>query len=332
MTAKVCKGITNTNADSSVRIDCDCQHIWSLAQQFAFKRLSTATPIFGKPNQLLFQYNVRARRISATYARFYLETEEHGDLSKKGRYYWMAIAAFASKTVACSLEDSRVVLIDRIHKGLAKGNMWLFYDIAPWHWAYSLDADSFRVCIKARSADSMAEPIRDSIHAMSWSPEALPKIGNLKCSDSIVEGFEKVREIESKSPLNLVRTILQIEHLMAIAKHEQLNILQPLIYDDPDFAWWVKTQRSAWVNWASPQLKLVFAAACDTDDPELESVAPGDTQLEIYKSRMKWIAQAANKFHGLMQKKTSYMESQLQTMASWADQQDRLPAPRYGPY
>jgi hypothetical protein len=167
---------------------------------------------------------------------------------------------------------------------------------------------------------------------MSWSPEALPKIGNLKCSDSIVEGFGLIKEIESMSFRDLERPITQLKHLMAIAKHEQLNILQPLIYDDPDFAWWVKTQRSAWVNWASPQLKLVFAAACDTDDPELESVAPGDTQLEIYKSRMKWIAQAANKFHGLMQKKTSYMESQLQTMASWADQQDRLPAPRYGPY
>ncbi|WP_111640711.1 DUF2515 family protein [Marinimicrobium alkaliphilum] len=46
----------------------------------------------------------RARRIAATYARFYLETEDGGDPSKLGRCYWMALGTFASKTVACLLD------------------------------------------------------------------------------------------------------------------------------------------------------------------------------------------------------------------------------------
>jgi hypothetical protein len=75
-------------------------------------------------------YAVRARRIAATYARFYLEMEDGCDVTKKGRFYWMALGAFASKTVACSLEDIRVTSIKTVKEGLGKGNLWLFNDIS----------------------------------------------------------------------------------------------------------------------------------------------------------------------------------------------------------
>jgi hypothetical protein len=51
---------------------------------------------------------VRARRLAAIYARFYPELEDGGKPQWKGRFYWMALGAFASKTVACSLEMVRV--------------------------------------------------------------------------------------------------------------------------------------------------------------------------------------------------------------------------------
>lgn len=38
-------------------------------------------------------YAARARRIAATYARFYLETEGGGDTDKLGCYCWMALGA-----------------------------------------------------------------------------------------------------------------------------------------------------------------------------------------------------------------------------------------------
>ena len=322
MPVNTTQGMTNNTPNSCVKIDCDCQHVWSLAQEFAFKRLSAKPPVLNKTNMLLYQYNVRARRISATYARFYLETEEHGNPAKKGRYYWAALAAFASKTVACSIEDPRVKTIGTVLQGLGKGNMWLFYEIAPWHWAYSLSSQSFDMCKATRSGDNFVPPILDSIKAMPWAKEALPKMNNLKWNELLEDGFDKVREIEQMAVRNPQRPGAQLEHLMSIAKHEQGKILQPLIYDDEDFKWWIQTQRSAWVNWASPALKLVFASSCDTDDPELESVAPKDMKLEVFDERMIWIDLAAKKFHGLMQTKKYFMEHQLQTIASWVSHQD----------
>jgi hypothetical protein len=59
--------------------------MWSLAQQFSTKRLCTQTG--EHKGKLVRHYAVRARRIAATYARFYLETEEGGNPEFKGRYY-----------------------------------------------------------------------------------------------------------------------------------------------------------------------------------------------------------------------------------------------------
>ena len=54
------------------QITITCNELWSFAQQFAYLRLSD------KKNDgyhLIGLYAARARRISATYARFYLETQ-----------------------------------------------------------------------------------------------------------------------------------------------------------------------------------------------------------------------------------------------------------------
>lgn len=112
---------------------------------------------------------------------------------------------------------------------------------------------------------------------------------------------------------------------MAIAQHEQGKVLQPLIYEDKDFAFWVETQRYKSVSWASPALEIAFTSACKTDDPTLVSTAPNDTKLENYKSRMFWIAAVAKDFHKLMQEQTAYMESELRKMAEWVDMPDGSP-------
>ncbi|QDL56770.1 hypothetical protein EXZ61_11135 [Rhodoferax aquaticus] len=284
---------------------------------------------------LLTEYNVRARRISATYARFYLEKEEGGKASKKGRFYWMALAAFAAKTVACSLEDVRVGSmpsgVDQVAKGLGKGNLWLFYDIAPWHWMHANAPDCMAQYENTRSDTNLVPALIAATQVMPWAAQALPKIGRLKTNQHIHAAFEKVRAIEAIPMGDEIqkkrRREAQLEHLFAIAEHEQKVVLQPLIYDDEDFAWWLRQQRKAWVNWASPTLELVFAAACTTDDPELKSVAPQDTVLEDFKSRFHWIGKAAKKFHGLMQTQAAYMEGELQAMASWVSMSDPAPKP-----
>lgn len=329
-------GTTNTQAGSCVAIQMTCSDMWSVAQDFAHKRLSQLlkahTPGVDIGSwrfevKFLANYNVRARRIAATYARLYLETEDHGDLTKKGRYYWMALGAFASKTVACALEHPALKYATpdygKVMNSLAKGNLWLFYDIAPWHWAYSMDADSFWMCKASRNAqDAAMEPtVQRSMKAMPWSGEALPAMGQFKKNQHIDAGFRAVQEIEELPVTDILkRPKKQLENLMSIAKHEQGSVLQPLIYEDDVFAFFVKVQRMPIANRIAPPLELVFAAACETHDPELKSVAPEGTKMENYKSRMDWITKAASKFHGLMQTRQPYMEGELKTIASWFNQ------------
>lgn len=157
---------------------------------------------------------------------------------------------------------------------------------------------------------------------MPWSAEALVKIKNFAVSKEFKAGFAKLREFETQANPRY-RSQIQLQHLLAIADHEQGVILQPLIYDDTDFVWWLKQQRSLLVNWASPALELVFTHACATGDSALKSVAPAKTQLESFTSRMIWIRSAANDFHILMQQKTSFMEGQISTIAGCSKLADR---------
>jgi hypothetical protein len=321
------EAMTNTKKNSCVQVQCDCNTMWSLAQQFSYLRLSTATGDF--KSELVGDYVVRARRIAATYARFYLESEEGGDASKKGRFYWMVLGAFASKTVACLFEKFQVkaqalVLTKKTKDGLGKGNFWLFQDISAWHWYYSNYNGSFDMCLSSRDASQYVPAVKQQMNKLPWKDDALSKIKNMKVSPDIKKGFAKVKEFEEETK-RINRPRLQMEHLLAIADHEQGVILQPLIYDDPDFAYWVGVDRWPIVSSFSPAKELVFSHTCTTDNAELKSVAPEDTKLENFKNRMKWIGDAAEKFHGLMGERTTYMESELRIMAGWVDMPDKKP-------
>lgn len=323
----VVEAMTNTKANSCVEVKCDCNTMWSLAQQFSYLRLSTPTDDF--KSELVGDYVVRARRIAATYARFYLEVEDGGDPGKKGRYYWMALGAFASKTVACLFEKFQIqtqalVLTKKTKEGLGKGNFWLFQDISAWHWYYSNYNSSFDMCLANRDASQYVPAVKLQMNKLPWKGDALSKINNMKVSKDIKDGFTKVKEFEDQTDRRK-RPSLQFEHLLAIANHEQGVILQPLIYDDPDFAKWVRVDRWPVVSPFSPAKELVFSHACTTDDAAFKSVAPEDTKLEDFKSRMDWIGQAAKDFHKLMQINTAYMESELRIMAGWVDMPDKKP-------
>lgn len=315
---------TNNRAGSVAKLTVDCNVMWSMAQEFCYARLAEAS----KPDtvDLIDNYAVRARRISGTYARFYLEAEDNGSLKHKGRYYWMALAAFASKTVACTLELKRVklqaVAIDTVRNGLGKGNLWLFCDIAGWHIYYNKFKTTFEMCRDQRNTDTLVAGVKKATKLVQWNGEALPKINNLKVTKEIKLAFEKVEAFENEVDTTSRRKI-QMEHLLTIADHEQGTILQPLVYDDKSFAGWVKAQRSVWLNWASPTLQLVFNSACETDDAKLKSVAPEDTILENLESRMKWIGSAAKQFHDLMGKRLAYMEAEIANMADWYNMADK---------
>ena len=334
---------TNETQNSCVDVHCDCPTLWSMAQQFCYLRLSnsTAKEESGTTNHRLINFfPARARRIAATYARLYLELEDHSTPAKKGRYYWMALGAFASKTVACSIESlqltwTRGVMGSTVREGLGQGNFWLFNDIAAWHWFYNVSPDSFDHCLEERDTNTYVTKVKEQVYKLPWAAQSLAKIDRLKVKPEVRQGFELVKKIENATP-SPRREENQLRHLMKMAAHEQKNILQNLIYDNADFSWWIKVQRNdselrglakvfaVPASWMSPKLKVSFISQCDTDLPEYSNVAPEDTNLENYQSRMKWIELVGSQFHDLMRRKTSSMEAELSTIAGWVDTQDSV--------
>ena len=109
----------NDELSKTEKIVCDCSVLWSMAHQFTYLRLSDS--VGDNEYKLIDLFEARAKRIAATYARFYLETEDGGDSNNIGRYYWMGIGAFASKTVACLLNDCRLQLMYITSKTIPRG-------------------------------------------------------------------------------------------------------------------------------------------------------------------------------------------------------------------
>ncbi|BEV17360.1 hypothetical protein HBDW_41480 [Herbaspirillum sp. DW155] len=319
---------TNTIENSKKELKCDCTLMWSMIQEMSTKRLCR---LHGRnEGSIIPIYSDRARRISASYARFYLETEDYGDPTKKGRFYWMALGAFASKTVACSLDDGRVVIANPVFQGLAKGNLWLFYDISGWHWYYTRFHKSFDDCVRCRDASGYIKPVKDQVANYPWKDDALAKIKNMSICDYIISGFNLVKQIEASRPGSRQEE-LKMAHLLAIANHEQKVILQPLIYQDKCFSFFVGMQRWPVVDMVSPELKLAFTSACDTKDAQKKSLASGSTILEDFESRMNWITEAARRFHFLMQNEKQYMERELHAMAGWVNEDQSQNIPAYNP-
>ncbi|MQR02557.1 DUF2515 family protein [Glaciimonas soli] len=336
--------MTNSTRGTCVDLQCSCSVMWSMGTLFSYTRLST----YDKPHDeytLINDYSARARRIAATYARFYLEKEDFSDVNKKGRFYWMALGALASKTVACALESWQMGLApESVVESFGKGNFWLFIDIATTHWFWARDPKGFKQCAAERpKIDEFVPKIKDHMRQLPWYQDAMGKLHNLPITPEMFKAFDVIGEFENATKID--KPAYQFKHLMLVAQHEQHNILQPLIYDNnPVLKKVLTAQRvgrgvshmpdpmqdgaipyddggaSATINMVKavvPELELVFTSACTVDDPQLKSVAPLDTVVNDFESRMQWIKQAALKFHGLMQEKTEFMESELSTIATW---------------
>lgn len=232
-----------------------------------------------------------------------------------------------------------------ISEGLGLGNLWLFMDVSAWHWLYANHARHYFKgdnCASQHDAQKLPNNrdgtgVKNTVtRTLEWAAYALPKINDFKSipTSYITRGMELVEEIEAMDTLDDERPDTQMDHLKEIAKHEQLAILQPLIYDHPVFAKWVKKQRENWFyNLISLAYQLVFAADCESEKAALKSKAPEgmelemassleDAQQESPKTRMGWIGLAALQFHKLMQTDKPHMEGELQKIAAWVDEPD----------
>jgi len=338
---------TNDKLDSYVKVTVKCDVKCSLAQQNTYARLMEPAQKdefgYGVGNMtLLDDYESRAKRIAATYARFCLETEMGGDPRVQGRHYWMGLGAFASKTVACMFDTWQLSAVGLAHwnsyplrsayEGLAKGNFWLFQDIGSWHFLYNMcntTADnggayesSFVKCREMKSVNTLCKDVEDVVrNKLPWA-DSLEVIGNLEKTvgrpqeGELELGMQKTHEIEM-AILNKLDDLtirnLQLEHLLAIANHEQGNVLQPLIYDDPetytidfqDMAVFMRLLGRLCIYkpmvvtgkvfspmskhcFPIPEVKLTFTSGCDESEDKLEKMYAfrEDVAMQEYDKQM----------------------------------------------
>lgn len=123
----------------------------------------------------------------------------------------------------------------------------------------------------------------------------------------------------------------QKQELVKIAMQEQLNVLQPMIYEDL----FLKKTMDANHEFSrysggflSPRYEVVYSASPKVDDPELKTVfdAPDGIKdwasgpkksLSSPKDRMFYVGEIAKDFNDLMAKKRSYMETELRKIQGW---------------
>jgi len=384
---------TNPQPNTCVDAQCSCDVIWSLAQQFAMRQIVTHAPVHNhmpdyreddpqvsgtqlekEAPAFVTDPEVRARRIAAAYARVFLEDFHLGAKGGSkgnfvGRFYWLGLGAFASKQVAATLALWRVKYGARwseLRAGLGRGNLWLFNDVLPWFYGYAAGADTFEKCAQSRDSRNFVDQVATNFTRQKSHAESIDKIpceidgdtglkkfrlGYLRHTSLVGDGFAAVNQWEKAA--DKARPAIAFSHLLAIAKHEQGEVLQGLIYDEPAFQRWLNMQRvalsasddtaihssmeamryglsdgsdialSLLLRALVPNLQLVLTSGDTTDDAEFQSNAPDRLVLQDYQKRMDWIQKAAMKYHGLMQgDRRETMIGYLKDIRNWGDRPD----------
>ncbi len=203
--------IDKAKNDPPRQVEVTCDHLWSLAQVQAIKRLSNYRKeyrLFGETKWMLeADFSIRAARIAGIYASFYLEQEDGGNEKLMGRFYWMGLAAFASKQVMCGLDFTTLAttawpigkpVVDIGKNGLGKGNFWLFQDIFCWHWFYSKYPNKFEGCFSARNSETFDEKVKGALSRLPWAQESLAVIDGFKVKQEVVDAFLMVKKLRGK--------------------------------------------------------------------------------------------------------------------------------------
>lgn len=258
----------------------------------------------------------RNRRINAAYATLWLDDR---------RFQWAGLAAFASKQVGCGLLNAaeligksnrqreayrqweqgssplerlspyaspRMPMHDlasaegaiKVYRMLAQGNTALFLDIWPLHMFYKkFGLRQFERCLVERAQ------LRGTVR---WSIKDVP------FADPTTDVREAFRAIDSGDLAGGVALL---------ARHEQLNILQPAMYADPAFMILMRANQLAWAlnipTSSSREIQLTLANQC--------TVTGANARIERFSGqplanladpiqRMAFVMRAAERFNDLL--------------------------------
>ncbi len=283
----------------------ECIDCWRFYQKQAEAIVSVDDPV------------ARNRRINAAYAQLWLDDR---------RFQWAGLAAFASKQVGCGLLNAaemiqksngqrdayqqwsktssplerlspyaspRMPISDqasgggarKVYEMLAKGNTALFLDVWPLHMFYKkFGLQRFERCLPERAllSGSVNWPIADSVRFGVSTPE-LQRGFNAIDAGNIASGVEQ------------------------LARHEQLNILQPAMYNDPTFSILMRANQLAWAlnipTGSAREIQLALVNQC--------TVTGANAKYEIFSKeplanladpnqRMAFVLRAAHRFDNLL--------------------------------
>lgn len=288
-----------------------CASLWLRCQAEAEKWLTDA-----RTGRLVDDPVRINRRINSAYAFLWLTDR---------RFQWAGLAAFASKQVGCGLlhaartiaetgaeirkrpgQDSFEFLSknlyelgagmgsEQMYAELALGNLHLFLDIYPLHRFFMLASDKSDQERLAHLGRCLKD--RQSIeHKVLWKLKpGMLRFGTAQ--DDIIKGFTALVEGRTE------------ESVQALAHHEQVNILQKIIYDNPATQAALAGNQFAWVSGLPSgrhaEIKLSLSAHCNTQ-PGLTAWFTKKTAARLWDKdeRMQFVLAAAKQFHKLLQGK-----------------------------
>jgi hypothetical protein len=266
----------------------------------------------------------RNKRINAAYARLWLADN---------RFQWAGLAAFASKQVGCGLlharrlseksnDELRDVVnwagsstemagmsaaptmfrngADYMFERLGFGNMHLFLDIYPLHRFYmERGPKEFEACLANRQA--IAKKVK-------WNAERYLKFG---------VPFKEIRQ-----GFNLIGGGNPAASVKSLAWHEQVNVLQAIMYNDPSMQSALARNQLAWAigfpSGVYMEVQLTLSAQCKAKDgwtsyfPRLT-----DAKLWVVDERMKFVYKAADRFNELLRgRERPYVEESMRKIAA----------------
>jgi hypothetical protein len=293
------------------------EHLWTTFQK-------EAEDVIKVNGEFIKDDTERNRRINAAYAKLWLADN---------RFQWAGLAAFASKQVGCGLLHARQLSeknkdelkavvnwagssteaagmsavptiirngADYMHERLGFGNMHLFLDIYPLHRFYME-----RGLKEFQSSLGKRQNIGERVE---WKAKQFLQFG--RPFPAIIDG---IRQIEAGNAAESVK------HL---AWHEQVNVLQAIMYNDRDMQAALARNQFAWAigfpSGVYMEIQLTLSAQCKAKDgwtsyfPRLK-----DAKLWVADERMKFVYKAADRFDELLRsRQRPYIEESLRQISA----------------
>lgn len=295
------------------------EHLWGTFQVEAENILMVNGSLEGNERE-------RNRRINAAYAKLWLADQ---------RFQWAGLAAFASKQVGCGLLHSAETIEknrserERLQRSIASvipavqaaaavpaateagaayvyeklgfGNAHLFLDVYPLHRFFMERGwDEFSTYLKNRQNDKY--PVywainRTTLRFGTPFPE-------------ILEGFRLINSGDCAASVE------------QIAQHEQVNILQKILYNDPVLQRLLAMNQYAWATGFPTgdyeEIQLTLSAECRAKSGFTSWFSRHKgAKLWLDSQRMQFVLASARQFHRLLNgPERPYVEASLRAIAA----------------